>query len=177
MKKKESKINAEGYSTLRGFHTLKNQITITFISLLLLSILSIIMINRFFLERYYISRKTDVLIETMLMLYHMDYSDVISYEEDEDKEDEVRNDFSNPIRQGSSRQNLNWVIMDPDGEVQMCYPGNDTLLKSKIFGYAYGVDLDRDNSSVIKREKSYVDRKSTRLNSSHTTVSRMPSSA
>ena len=50
-------------------HSLKNQLTVIFIGLVFLSILTITFINSVFLERYYISRKTDILVETMELLW------------------------------------------------------------------------------------------------------------
>ena len=43
--------------------------------------------------------------------------------------------------------------------------------------YGTLVDIHTDESDTAIWEKLAIDRKSTRLNSSHTTVSRMPSSA
>ena len=134
----------------KGIHSLKNQITLIFISLLFLSILAITLINHIFLERYYISRKTDVLLAARESLSTMDFSDMIQYEDEAGEE----GSFSYPsdFERGSSRQNLSWVVMEPEYTLTYCYPDNDIVLRSKIFGYAYGVDEDQEHSRIIVAE-------------------------
>ena len=46
----------------------------------------------------------------------------------------------------------------------------------QILGQSYAIKTDEDEA-YIKSLAGYIDRKSTRLNSSHTDISRMPSSA
>ena len=43
----------------RKFHSLKRQISVLFIGLLLLSIFTITLINGLFLEKYYVSKKVE----------------------------------------------------------------------------------------------------------------------
>ncbi|MBR2259053.1 MAG: HAMP domain-containing protein [Blautia sp.] len=160
-------------------HSLKNQLTVIFIGLVFLSILTITFINSVFLERYYISRKTDILVETMELLSAMNLKKMVetvkeegigvedfywydSEDEDdydsfaEDENDAVLDSYTSPIRRGSSRQNLSWVIMEPESGVTFCYPVDDVILKSKVFGYAYNVDSDRHNSKIIRKDSSYI---------------------
>ena len=64
-------------------HKLKTQVAATFIGLMLLALLSIGMINVFFLENYYISQKTEVLKKAYSELedfdvYGEDISDSLS---------------------------------------------------------------------------------------------------
>ena len=47
----------------KKFHSLKHQISVLFICLLLLSIFTITLINGLFLEKYYVSKKVEVLEE------------------------------------------------------------------------------------------------------------------
>ena len=47
----------------KKIRSIKHQITFTFIGLLFLSILTISMINGAFLEKYYVSKKTETLLE------------------------------------------------------------------------------------------------------------------
>ena len=49
--------------TDKKFHTLQHQISVVFICLLLLSIFTITLINGLFLEKYYVSKKVEVLEE------------------------------------------------------------------------------------------------------------------
>ena len=83
-----------------------------------------------------------------------DEDDYDSFAEDEN--DAVLDSYTSPIRRGSSRQNLSWVIMEPESGVTFCYPVNDVILKSKVFGYAYNVDSDRHKSKIIRKDSSYI---------------------
>ena len=65
MKRREKKPPKPG---AKRFHPLRRQIAVLFIGLLLLSICAITVINGLFLEQYYISRKTDVLLEAIQTL-------------------------------------------------------------------------------------------------------------
>ena len=58
-------------------HTMKHQITFTFIGLLLLSVLAITLINGIFLEKYYVSRKKEVLLEAKEVLAQIDVDEVV----------------------------------------------------------------------------------------------------
>ncbi len=131
--------------------SLKNQITVTFIGLLFASILSITVINQIFLEKYYITRKTDGLLDARETLYSLDFDTMIQYEDEVDGGESLSVPFPSSLQQGSSRQNLSWVLMDPENATTVCWPDNDIVLKSKIFGYAFGVDSDRDSSHILKK--------------------------
>ena len=135
--------------------SLKNQITVTFIGLMFLSILSITVINQIFLEKYYITRKTDVLLDARETLYQLDFNTMIQYEDEVDEGESLSVPYPSSLQQGSSRQNLSWVLMDPENATTVCWPDNDIVLKSKIFGYAFGVDTDRESSRVLKKTGDY----------------------
>ena len=60
MTKKKEKRKKEGYGKL---HSLRSQIAVLFIGLLLLSVFMITVINALFLERYYVAQKADVMTE------------------------------------------------------------------------------------------------------------------
>ena len=58
----------------RKRHSMRNQIAMLFIGLLLLSIFAITAINGIFLEKYYVSKKSDVLLEIRESLNEMDFT-------------------------------------------------------------------------------------------------------
>ena len=64
MKKPEKK--------LKKIHSLRHQITAYFIGLLFLSILTITVINGAFLEKYYVTKKIDVLLDLRTTLENTD---------------------------------------------------------------------------------------------------------
>lgn len=73
--------------TDKKFHTLQHQISVVFICLLLLSIFTITLINGLFLEKYYVSKKVEVLEEAKEVLSQMNLDDILQYDTDieEDK--------------------------------------------------------------------------------------------
>ena len=137
-------------------HSLKNQITVTFIGLLFLSILAITVINHVFLERYYISRKTDFLLGAKDSLEKMDISTLIHYDDYDSYEEDFSLSYPDAMQRDSSRQNYTWVMMEPENANTYCYPDNDLVLRSKIFGYAFGVDEDRANARVLEEYSDCV---------------------
>ena len=171
--------NSENARQPRPLISLRTAFGVLFFLLMIGTILLSFLINTIFLERYYISRKTDILVETMELLSAMNLKKMVetvkeegigvedfywydSEDEDdydsfaEDENDAVLDSYTSPIRRGSSRQNLSWVIMEPESGVTFCYPVDDVILKSKVFGYAYNVDSDRHNSKIIRKDSSYI---------------------
>ena len=141
----------------KPIRSIRHQLTVVFIGLMFLSILSITGINRLFLESYYITRKTDVLLGAKQQLHDLEFDKIISYYgDDETEQDEEGIDYPSNIEKGSSRQNLSWVLMDPDNSSSICWPSSNKALRSKIFGYAYGIDEDREKSRVLQSGKDCV---------------------
>ena len=85
-------------------HTMKHQITFTFIGLLLLSVLAITLINGIFLEKYYVSRKKEVLLEAKEVLAQIDVDEVVH-------DDGTEEELPSQIAQSGSRNNLTWVLI------------------------------------------------------------------
>ena len=97
--------------TDKKFHTLQHQISVVFICLLLLSIFTITLINGLFLEKYYVSKKVEVLEEAKEVLSQMNLDDILQYDTDieEDKKG-ATDEISDEIERSSSRNNLTWII-------------------------------------------------------------------
>ena len=68
------------------------------------------------------------------------------------------------------------IVRDADGQVSMLLP-RDLLPDLDIYGQNEIYELAQDESSRLRLLERFLDRKSTRLNSSHLRLSRMPSSA
>ena len=71
----------------KKIRSIKHQITFTFIGLLFLSILTISMINGAFLEKYYVSKKTETLLEAREVLSQINTDSMT--EDDVESEQEV----------------------------------------------------------------------------------------
>ena len=87
----------------KKIRSIKHQITFTFIGLLFLSILTISMINGAFLEKYYVSKKTETLLEAREVLSQIN-TDSMTEDDVESEQEEL----SSEIIQESSRNNLTW---------------------------------------------------------------------
>ena len=71
------------------------------------------------------------------------------------------------------------VAHDPAAAKRLGIPqkvGKDFMEADKGRKFAKGGDM-KESKGMMKKEVSFIDRKSTRLNSSHVSESRMPSSA
>lgn len=149
----------------KKFHTLRHQISLLFIGLLLLSILTITVINGIFLERYYISKKVDVLqaakcsleeavTDELLENIGADESTPGGESEEPREEGGEQNFFSDDdipeeISRNSSRNNLSWVIINKENSKYLSWGGNARLLRTKLFGYVYELDIIEPASSHV----------------------------
>ena len=70
---------------IKKIHSLRHQITAYFIGLLFLSILTITVINGAFLEKYYVSKKTETLLQAKEVLESIDV-DTMAEDEGEQRE-------------------------------------------------------------------------------------------
>ncbi|MDO5136027.1 MAG: HAMP domain-containing sensor histidine kinase [Eubacteriales bacterium] len=131
-------------------YSLKYQIICTFVGLLFLSILSITAVNGLFLERYYVSRKEEVLLDFKAALEELDV-DALYWEES------VHEILPEELRRASSRNNLTWVVVKEDNTSYVCWPENEDKLRSKLFfGYASDLDADKSKGKVLCTTDSYV---------------------
>lgn len=131
-------------------HSLKRQITATFIGLLFLSMLAITIINGLFLEKYYVTKKRDVLLEAMDSLSDID---IDSFLDDDGKREEL----PGYLTKSGSRNNLTWVLTNPDNSKYLCWPEQGDKLRSKLFfGYAGNQDTDKEKGKILEKTDSYV---------------------
>ena len=133
--------------------SLQHQITFTFIGLLLLSILTIFIINGAFLEKYYVSKKIETLQEAMDTLSQITTEELA----DDASSGNEDSDLPSEIVQASSRNNLTWVVINDDNSKALCWPEKEDQLRSKLFfGYASDLDLDNGKGKILKETDDYV---------------------
>ena len=136
----------------KKIRSIKHQITFTFIGLMFLSIFTISVINGAFLEKYYVSKKTETLLEAKEVLSQIDTDSMT----DDDGESE-QGDLPSDILQASSRNNLTWVLINEDNTKYLCWPENEDQLRSKLFfGYASDLDVDNGKGKILKQTDSCV---------------------
>lgn len=134
----------------KKLHTMKHQITFTFIGLLLLSVLVITLINGIFLEKYYVSRKKEVLLEAKEVLEQIDIDEMVH-------DDGTEEELPSQITQSGSRNNLTWVLINSDNTKYICWPENEDQLRSKLFfGYASNLDDDKGKGKILESDDDYV---------------------
>lgn len=134
------------------FHSLRNQIAVLFIGLLLLSVFLISAINALFLEKYYITKKADVLVDATANLRELvQDTSAESYEENSEA-------ISDEFRNWCSRNNLTWIIITDDNQVvtYLGESGNLKMMRNRLFGYAYDLDNTEQKKEVIQEEDDYI---------------------
>ena len=123
----EEEAKAEGKKRkAKKKQSLKHQITLNFIGLLLLSILTIFIINVLFLESYYVSKKKEILLQARATLSTLDIDALVH-------NDGTTEEIASEIVQTGSRNNLSWVLVNPDNSKYICWPENEGQLRSKLF--------------------------------------------
>ena len=147
-KKRKKRVKA------KKFHSLKHQISVLFIGLLLLSIFSITLINGLFLEKYYVSKKVEALEEAKVLLSQMNLDDILEYDTDSGEDTkEAKAEIPDEIEWNSSRNNLTWIIVNEENSGYY-YWGENTMakmLRSKLFGYVNDLDKDMERSRILKQ--------------------------
>lgn len=146
--KKDSSTNKSEKKKTKKFHPLRRQLEFLFIGLLVLSIFSITMINMLFLERYYITKKTEVLQSAM--------ADLEGLQVVRDEEGEQTAEVSDEIRRDSSRNNLSWILITADGQEIASEGGNEGMLQARLMGYAYELDKKHVKKKILEQTDMYV---------------------
>ena len=147
-KKRKKRVKA------KKFHSLKHQISVLFIGLLLLSIFSITLINGLFLEKYYVSKKVEALEEAKVLLSQMNLDDILEYDTDSGEDTkEAKAEIPDEIEWNSSRNNLTWIIVNEENSGYYYWGENNMakMLRSKLFGYVNDIDKDMERSRILKQ--------------------------
>ncbi|MGI6071299.1 MAG: sensor histidine kinase [Blautia sp.] len=146
-------------------HSLRSQIAIIFILLILVTLASIILINGFFLEDYYVAKKTSVLKSVFQELQDYIPEDVQDSGEDgqaegEEGDDRKKQEESIPedLVKISTENNLNWVLLDPQTEYVAGFGQRAEIMASRLFGYIYGIE--KTEAKVLEETDRYVIQKS-----------------
>ncbi len=127
-------------------YSIRRQMTIVFIGLLAFILGAIFIVNAVFLERYYISNKTDDLVETYQFL-----NDTIGGQE----LDEDTSEYSTVLREMGAmteRMNLDILIIDRNGNPVLGTIKNEDPRFFSTFRSVYYGD---ENSTVIESNEDY----------------------
>lgn len=140
----------------KKFHSLRNQISALFIGMLLLSLLMITVINVLFLEKYYISQKTEVLRKVVSQLEHLDEHMTAAINADVKIENPKQKLFLDRFQKECSRNNLTWVIITKDNQMVAAMGEDSSVLQGRLFGYAYNLDHADAQSTVLEQTEMYI---------------------
>lgn len=130
-------------SRLHTPHSIRRQFALIFIGLMASTILLCWFINSMFLEQYYISEKTDVIIDA--------YS-TISQAANRDTYDTM--EFGRELNEICGVYNITVCVMDSDSKVQYVSVNGGAELEKRLVAYIFGL-LD-DTVKVIERGEDYV---------------------
>ncbi len=138
------------------FRTMRRQIALMFIAVMLLSVVSITAMNGLFLEKYYISKKVDVLLDAKRILDTLDLDTVSQIDEDYIIDEEFQDSDQSDLQRKSTRNNLTWVIINAENTKYYGWGENEGFLRSRLFGYIYDLDLDRVNGTILEESDDCV---------------------
>ncbi len=139
-----------------GFRSMRHQIALLFILVMLLSVLGITLMNGMFLEKYYITKKVDVLLDAKKTLDSIDLSLLSQIDENVTIDEEFMDSNQSELEKKSTRNNLTWVIINAENTKCYGWGENEGFLRSRLFGYVYDLDKDRINGKVLKKSENCV---------------------
>ena len=144
----------------RKYHSLNYQISVLFIGVMLLTIFLITLLNGFLLEKYYLSRKVDVILDARSTLEQVEPEDLSPkyYLGDESTDDKKDGKMLRRISKGSSQNNLSWVVINAGNSEWYNWGENEDFLRSRLFGYIYnlGGESSAGNKKIIREAKNYT---------------------
>ena len=126
----------------KKFHTLRHQISMIFTAVLLFSIVTITVINGFFLEKYYISQKVEMLLQAEATLSKLDIEAILE-KGDVSVADEIGRD--------SARNNFSWVITDEANSFEYGWGESKDMLRVRLFGYIYDLEQDKPKGKILRK--------------------------
>ena len=128
-------------------HSIKLQLTVSFIGLILVLLMSNLMINNFFLEKYYILQKKNALIKI--------YEHVNEYKDLADYQTEA---FDDEFLAISGMNNVEMTVLwpDTDGGFIAVYESQDSrLMRARVEGYLFGFQSAKDEQEVLLETETY----------------------
>ncbi|MGN0354525.1 MAG: ATP-binding protein [Muricoprocola sp.] len=128
-------------------HSIKRQLTISFIGLILVLLMSNLLINNFFLEKYYIYQKENALIKI--------YEHVNEYKDLADYQTEA---FEDEFLAISGTNNVEMTVLWPDtaGGFIAVYESQDSrLMRARVEGYLFGFRSEQDKQEVLLETDTY----------------------
>ena len=129
--------------------SIARQIAAVFIGLMVLVLAANLAANGFFLERYYISRFSAVLVDA--------YEQIDAHV----REGNVDNlFFDGSFARITASNNMNLVILDTDYDIVLgTREGTSEIMSARLWGYTMGTDID--DAVILKKTENYTIQKKT----------------
>ena len=124
-------------------HSIKRQFALIFIFLMTSVIFLCWLVNTLFLEKYYLSRKTETIYQAYLAIREAGESNSYASEEFQKKLEDVCN-----------RSNITAYVMDADSQKQYVSSNGGEQLQMLLYGYLLGY-YDIDKYEVVKMDEDY----------------------
>ena len=157
----------------KKFHSLRHQISVIFMAVLLFAIFAITAVNGIFLEKYYITKKVQVLLDAKDDLAELNLNELMQGKEilestegskyDDSLEsskkgtaDSGQDGLTDEISRACSRNNLSWVVTNKENSRWYGWGENERLLREKLFGYVYDLDEDKNHGRVLEETDDCV---------------------
>ena len=165
------------------FSTLRHQIAGLFILTILVSIISMAIINSLFLKQFYLKQKIEVLCEARDALSGMDLAELMTGDEltdgtvydpssGENSENptetagnsEMMGKRGRPklfggqddLNRKSTKNNLSFVIINQENSLAYSWGESENMLRNKLFGYIYNLDTDKETGEILKENEKDV---------------------
>ena len=146
--KKRLQIKKQEKPHKKKVYSLRHQLEFFFIGLLVVSMCTITAINFLFLERYYITKKTEVLEAAV--------NDLQKLKIVTDAEGNSTAEISDSLKRECSENNLTWTIITVDGKEVASEGGNEKMLQARLIGYAYDLDEQKGWTKILDSTDTYV---------------------
>ena len=130
-------------------HSIKRQFALIFILLMTCIIFLCWLANTLFLEKYYLSRKTEVI--------HHAYATIKAAEENNGYATEA---FQNELESVCSKNNVSAVIMNEESEMKYVSTNGGDRLEMLLYGYLLGFSFEE--TTVLREEEDFKIQKTIR---------------
>lgn len=129
-------------------HSIKVQLTVSFVALILFVLGAYFLVNNLFLEKYYIYQNEQVLIRL--------YENLDSVE---DSSEYKSDDFDDKFQEISGANNVELTILAPasDGSFLTVYQSKDNMImRGRVEGYLFGFVMEDDSKKVLVSTDNYT---------------------
>ena len=125
-------------------HSIARQMTGVFVGLIVLVLAGNLLVNNFFLERYYEVRLQETLTDAYEMLNEHVYEETVDTDF-----------FQTEFAQVCTSNNMHMVVLTDSFQVMVrTTDGNSDIMATRLFGYQSGID--KNDAQILRRTEDYT---------------------